>query len=62
MQAAAALGRAGVWPFGVIDPRLNLVVSYNARYHGRADKVRLPAGPLTVSALSARMCGPSALR
>lgn len=31
---------------------MNLVVSYSARYHGRADKVRLPAGPLTVSALS----------
>ncbi len=52
MQAAAALGPAGVWAFGVIDPRLNLVVPYSARYHGRAGWVRLPAGLLTVSALS----------
>ena len=28
------------------------MVPYSARYHGRADNVRLPAGPLTVSALS----------
>ena len=36
VQAAAALGPAGVWAFGVIDPRLNLVIPYSARYHGRA--------------------------
>ncbi len=46
-----ALGPAGVWAFGVIGPRLNLVVPYSARYHGRAGRVRLPAGLLTVSAL-----------
>ena len=51
MQAAAALGPAGVWAFGVIDPRLNLMVPYSARYHGRAGRVRLPVGLLTVSAL-----------
>jgi hypothetical protein len=51
LQAAAALGPADAWAFGLIGPRLDTVIPYAVRYDGRAwHRVRLPIAPLAVIA------------